>query len=240
MSDGETVELVAGYADPVNTVLLFRGLPESSRPPSVTIRVTEASGELNASGSSGTPSGSGTYIHRLSAGLHPGPDGNAHATATVTLYLLPSSQSSPRSPGPSPILGKWSFDFALPVASSINVAAPPAMVIGGWTYTVTVEATPNVIHVSALVQGAAASDLGPTGAGWHPLMLVGPSGVAPRQLENSARPDVDPPKYPFPTTAPQDPKNTRLNSTWVRADAGKYQLTIVTPTEQRVIEFTVP
>jgi hypothetical protein len=159
----------------------------------------------------------------------------------VTLYLLPSSQSSPRSPGPSPILGKWSFDFTLPVASSINLAAPPAMVIGGLTYTVTVEATPNVIHVSALVQGAATSDLGlPTGAGWHPLTLIGPSGVAPRQIENSARPDVNPPKYPFPTTAPQVPKDTRLNSTWVRADPGKYQLTIVTPTEQRVLEFTVP
>jgi hypothetical protein len=114
--------------------------------------VSDAQGLINA-GSSGFGTVSGDLVEIVEGGSHPGADGLAHLTMTVTS----------RKPvnGPAQVEALWNFSVALPIHAAQEVPAPPPFPLGRWKVTVEVlQVTPVVLNVQALVNGASVPEIG--------------------------------------------------------------------------------
>jgi len=193
-SGNQRITVLGAYADPARTVLFFRVSPDSGFP--ILPSVNDAYGFLNSSSSAerGVP---GDYIFVLDAGPRPGDDGLAHLKVVVS--------------------SSWSFSIALEVQPSQNLAAVPARFpLGSWKVTLeVVEATPSVIHVQALIEGASPDEVGPNFA-----TLLDPSGHGVPQVVGSQ--GVTVPKQQLNSSTY---KITRVNDQWARPTAtGTYQL----------------
>ena len=210
---GRTITLIAAYADPARTVLVFRESPDMGVP---SVEVNDDQGWINSSTSGGPirgPDYRGDYYFALDDGPHAGADGLAHLRIGI-------GGLSRWTPAGGHVDGHWDFTVALKVAPGLTLAAPAQFKMGAWTVKIeTLELTPSVVHLQAVVSGAAPDELsGPTindaflelldGAG-HPVKVVaaGAGVTVPKQQLNASN-------Y----------RNSRINYQWARPDAGSYRL----------------
>jgi hypothetical protein len=136
--------------------------------------------------------------------------------------------------GPVSTTGRWSFQAAVRVGGATALSAPAQVVLGGWTWQLTtVQETPNVIRVVAIVQGATVDEV--MGAGSpQPLAVTGPGGAPALQLAEGA--EITVPKAQINAT---NIRTTEVDSTWLRGADGTYHLTIRSPTGTRTIDLAV-
>ena len=222
-SGGRTVELVGVYADRARTVFLVHGLAWGAGTIS---SVSDQQGQVNASSSSG-PAGANDGFFALNAGLRPGPDGKA--LVTLNLQAYPHGASGVLSP-----TGRWALQAAVQVGEATTLAAPTRVVVGDWTWQLgTVQATPNVIRVVAIVQGATVSDVIGSGSR-RPLAVTDPGGAPAPVLEEGA--EITVPKAQINAT---NIRTTEVHATWLRGAGGTYRLTIQSPTEKLTIDLVV-
>jgi hypothetical protein len=140
-SNGRTITLIGGYADPARLILFFRMTPGSAYPSNV--QIDDSRGFLNAgtSGSLGIP---GDDVYILETGPHPDADGLAHLTINIfSLFKLGQIEQ-----------GQWHFAIQVPVGLSIRLPAPSQFRVGTWIVTVEIlEETPTVINFQAVING---------------------------------------------------------------------------------------
>src|SRR5207245_9688024 len=134
-------------------------------------RVNDEQGLVSAGGSAGpvhAPGFRGDYYVTLDQGVHPGPDGVAHLTLNIAQLQI-------WTPAGGIVEGNWAFAVAVNVQPGQILAAPNPFRLGRWKVTVeTLEITPDVVHMEALVNGAS------------PVALEGP-GIPPFvELRDSA------------------------------------------------------
>jgi hypothetical protein len=125
------------------------------------------------------------------------------------------------------------FSFALKVQPSTPLtAATKQYRLGSWTVTIEVlDATPSVLHLQAVVDGASVEDLGRSF-----MTLVDPVGKEFVASNGSA--SVTVPKQQLNSTTY---KRTRINYQWHRpATAGKYELRFEGGGGQVSIPFDIP
>jgi len=221
VSGGQTVELIGVYADGARTVFLVHGLSGGG---AMTFSVTDQQGLVNASSRSG-PAGADDGFFVLNTGLRPGPDGIDQVT--LDLQAL-----SPHASGAISPTARWTLQAAVRVGGATALAAPPQVVLGGWTWQLTtVQVTPNVIRVVAIVHGATVDDVtGPP----PPLALAGPGGAPELQLAEGA--GITVPKAQLNAT---NIRTTEVDATWLRGADGTYHLAIRSPAGTRTIDLAV-
>jgi hypothetical protein len=222
-SGGQTVELIGVYADAARTVFLVHGLAGGV---GATFAVSDRQGPVNASSSSG-PAGAGDGFFVLDTGLRRGPDGRDEVT--LDLRAHPIQASGAISP-----TGRWTLQAAVRVGGATALAAPARVVAGGWTWQLaTIQETPNVIQVVAIVQGATVDEVLGSGSG-QSLALAGPGGAPAPVLAEGA--EITVPKAEINAT---NLRNTEVDATWLRGADGTYLLTIQSPAVTRTIELAV-
>jgi len=210
---GRTITLIAAYADAARTVLVFRESPDMGVP---SVEVNDDQGWINSSTSGGPirgPGYGGDYYFALDDGPHPGADGLTHLRIGI-------SGLDRWTPAGGHVDGHWDFTIALKVAPGRTLAAPAQFNMGAWTLKIeTLELTPSVVHLQAVVSGAAPDDLSGPGvkysfldlldAGGHPVKVVaaGAGVTVPKQQLNASN-------Y----------RNSRINYQWSRPEAGTYRL----------------
>lgn len=221
-SGGQTLKLIGVYSDAVRTVFLVSGLPQGGM---MNFSAGDQQGFINASTESGRAGPSDGFFC-LEAPLHAGADG----TAQVTLDL----QQYPRAvSGPISSTARWTLQARVRVGGGTALAVSAPASVGGWTWDLTVEETPNAIEVVAIVHPATVEDVSGPGR-QRPLTLTGPGGVEPPVL--SAGASVTVPKQQLnPITV----QTTRVQWIWLRGANGTYQLTIHTPAGDRTIPIKV-
>jgi hypothetical protein len=206
-SSGLTITLIGAYADPARTVVFFRGAGSYQVATGV---ITDDQGLINAGSGGGSikPSPGDTYFS-LDAGPHPGADGIAHITITVTnlhLYQLT---------GVSYLSGTWSWSIPVKVQSAITLPAPASFALGRWATGIEVlEVTPSVIHLRAVINGVS------------PGAISGPSMQEVVQLFNASGSRIS----AYSSTAgivvpkqlvnPANYQNSRIEFEWPRPAAG--------------------
>jgi hypothetical protein len=108
------------------------------------------------------------------------------------------------------------------------------MALGGWTWQLTtIQETPNVIRLVAIVQGATVDEVLGYGSP-QPLALAGPGGAPALQLAEGAQITV--PKAQINAT---NIRTTEVDATWLRGAEGTYHLTIRSPAGTRTISLAV-
>ena len=130
-----------------------------------------------------------------------------------------SSTSAISSPAGGIVEGNWTFTVAVNVQPGQLVTAPDPFWLGRWKVTVeTLEITPDVVRMEALVNGASPVALeGP----WIPpfVELVDSAGNPVRVLEGGAGIAV-----PKGQLNPINYQNSRSRNQWLRPAAGTYRL----------------
>ena len=210
---GRTITLIAAYADPARTVLVFRESPDMGVP---SVEVNDDQGWINSSTSGGPvrePGYRGDYYFALDDGPHAGADGLTHLRIGI-------SGLNRWTPAGGHVDGHWAFTVALKVESGLTLAAPAQFRLGAWTVKIeTLELTPSVVHLQAVVSGASPDELSGPGvkyafldlldAGGHPVKVVaaGAGVTVPKQQLNASN-------Y----------RNSRINYQWSRPEIGSYHL----------------
>jgi hypothetical protein len=210
---GQTVRLVAGYADPTRIVLVFRTLPDVGAPQ---VQVSDDKGPIKA-----TYFGARGVVGDQIVGLQHGPNVAAGSVAHLSVTVTGFSQKVVSS-GADRV--SWTFSATLPVQSASPLSLTPALTsLGTWKVNVEAfELTPSVVHFRALINGAAQSDINDSTA-----VLVGPEGspVKPMTIE----------------TVDAGPNQTRLDETWIRpAQAAADQLRVSGGGGQYVANIAIP
>jgi hypothetical protein len=203
------VAVIGAYADPARTVLFFRA-PDSGFP---MVSMNDDFGFLNGS-SSARPGTAGDYVFILDAGPRPGADGTAHLKVTVTGFQLAVGGGSSAA--------NWTFSLQLPVHTSTPLAAVPTHFrLGSWTVTLELaDATPSVVRVQALIDGASVQDLNLRVGVAFPVTLLDASDNP--LIQTAASAGVTVPKQQLNSS---NIKRTRINVEWQRpAAAGTLQL----------------
>jgi hypothetical protein len=209
---GQSIMLLGAYADTARTVFLFRETPDMGLP---NVRVSDEQGLVSAGGSAGpihAPGFRGDYYVTLDQGVHPGPDGVAHLTLNI-------AQLEIWAPAGGIVEGNWAFTVAVNVQPGQTLAAPNPFWLGRWKVTVeTLEITPDVVRMEALVNGA--SPVALEGPGHGPFVeLVDSAGNPVRVLEGGA--GITVPKLQL---NPVNYQNSRSRNQWLRPAAGTYRL----------------
>lgn len=215
------IGLIGAYADTAHIVLFFR-TGDAATP---MVSIDDEYGFLNAS-SSGGGGTNGVYIFSLDAGPRPGSDGFAHLKVNIA-----GLQSMP--PDRSFVQANVNFSFAVKVQPAIPLlAATTQYRMGSWTVTIeAMEATPSVVHLAAVVDGASLDDLGPSF-----MTLLDPSGKEYVAFQGGG--SVTVPKQQLNSTTV---KRSRINYQWVRPTiAGTYHLRFSGGGEQVSIPLTIP
>jgi len=210
--DGRTITFIAAYADVARTVLIFRESPDMGLP---SASVSDDQGLINAGGSAGpvrSPGVRGDYFVALDEGAHPGLDGLTHLFITVSHLTV-------WTPAGGVVEGNWAFTAALKVQPGQALAAPMPFRLGAWMVTVeTLEVTPDVVHLQAVVNGASPAAL--EGPGKGPFVeLVDPAGNPVRLLAGGAGITV-----PKQQVNPMNYQNSRTRNEWLRPADGAYTL----------------
>jgi hypothetical protein len=209
---GQSIMLLGAYADTARTVFVFRETPDMGLP---NVRVSDEQGLVSAGGSAGpihAPGFRGDYYVTLDQGVHPGPDGVAHLTLNI-------AQLEIWAPAGGIVEGNWAFTVAVNVQPGQTLAAPNPFWLGRWKVTVeTLEITPDVVRMEALVNGA--SPVALEGPGYGPFVeLVDSAGNPVRVLEGGA--GITVPKLQL---NPVNYQNSRSRNQWLRPAAGTYRL----------------
>ncbi|TMF83213.1 MAG: hypothetical protein E6I07_13170 [Chloroflexi bacterium] len=210
---GRAITLIAAYADPARTVLVFRESPDMGVP---SVEVNDDQGWINSSTSGGPvrgPGYSGDYYFALDDGPHSGADGLAHLRIGI-------SGLSRWTPAGGHVDGHWDFTIALKVAPGLALAAPAQFKVGAWTVKIeTLELTPSVVHLQAVVSGAAPDELSGPGVKYSFLDLLDAGGNPVKVVAAGA--GVTVPKQQLNAS---NYRNSRINYQWARPDAGSYRL----------------
>jgi hypothetical protein len=207
-----TIMLIGAYADPARTVFVFRETPDIGLP---NVRVSDDQGLVSAGGSAGpvhAPGFRGDYYVTLDQGVHPGADGLAHLTLNV-------AQLQRWTPAGGIVEGNWTFTAALKVQPAQPIAMPNPFQLGPWKVTIeTLEITPDVVHLEAVVNGA--SPVALEGPGIPPFVeLLDSAGNPLRDLVGGAGITV-----PKGQLNPINYQNSRSRNQWLRPAAGMYRL----------------
>jgi hypothetical protein len=209
---GQTVRLVAAYADPTRIVLVFRTLPDVGAPQ---VQVSDDKGPIKA-----TYFGARGVVGDQIVGLQHGPNvpagSVAHLSVTVTGFPQLVSDGSGRV--------NWTFSASVPVQITTPLSLTPNLTnLGTWKVNVEAfELTPSVVHFRALINGAAQSAINDSTA-----VLVGPEGSPVKPLTLDA---VD-----------AGPNQTRLDETWIRpAQAAADQLRVSGGGGQYTANIAIP
>jgi hypothetical protein len=180
-----------------------------------TVRVSDEQGLVSAGGSTRpvhSPGFRGDYYVTLDEGVHAGPDGVAQLTLNIAQLQI-------WSPAGGIVEGNWAFTVAVNVQPGQILVAPNPFRLGAWKVTVeTLEITPDVVHMEALVNGASPVALeGP----WIPpfVELLDSAGNPLRVLEAGA--GITVPKVQL---NPINYQNSRSRNQWLRPAAGTYRL----------------
>ena len=209
---GQTVRLAAGYADSTRIVLVLRTLPDVGTPQ---VQISDDKGPIK-----GTYFAARGVVGDQIVDLHHGPNvqagSDAHFGVTVTGFSLLVSRGADRV--------SWAFSARLPVQTPSPFSLTPELTsLGTWKVIVEAfELTPSIVHLRALINGAAQSAVNDSTA-----VLVGPEGtpVKPWTLEA-----VD-----------AGPNQTRLDETWIRpAQAAADQLRVTGGGGQYTANFSIP
>jgi len=209
---GRSITLIGAYADTARTVFVFRETPDMGLP---NVRVSDEQGLVSAGGSAGpvhAPGFRGDYYVTLDQGVHPGPDGVAHLTLNIAQLQI-------WTPAGGTVEGNWAFTVAVNVQPGQILAAPNPFRLGRWKVTVeTLEITPDVVHMEALVNGASPPTL--EGPGIPPFVeLLDSAGNPLRVLVGGAGITV-----PKGQLNPINYQNSRSRNQWLRPAAGTYRL----------------
>ena len=209
---GRSITLIAAYADTARTVFVFRETPDLGLP---NVRVSDEQGLVSAGGSAGpvhAPGFRGDYFVTLYQGVHPGPDGVAHLTLNIAQLQI-------WTPAGGIVEGNWAFTVAVDVQPGQTLGAPNPFWLGRWKVTVeTLEITPDVVHMEALVNGA--SPVALEGPGIPPFVeLLDSAGNPLRVLVGGAGITV-----PKGQLNPINYQNSRSRNQWLRPAAGTYRL----------------
>jgi len=209
---GRSIILIGAYADTARTVFVFREAPDMGLP---NVRVRDEQGLVSAGGSAGpvhAPGFRGDYYVTLDQGVHPGPDGVAHLTLNIAQLQI-------WTPAGGTVEGNWAFTVAVNVQPGQILAAPNPFRLGRWKVTVeTLEITPDVVHMEALVNGA--SPVALEGPGIPPFVeLLDSAGNPLRVLVGGAGITV-----PKGQLNPINYQNSRSRNQWLRPAAGTYRL----------------
>jgi hypothetical protein len=211
-SNGLTMTLIGAYADPARTVVFFRGAGNYQVATGV---ITDEQGLINAGSGGGSikPLPGDTYFS-LDGGPHPGADGVAHITITVTdldLYQLNSV---------SYLSGSWSWSIPLKVQPAITLAAPAPFSLGRWATGIEVlEVTPSVIHLRAVINGVSPGAISGPGVP-EVVQLIDASGTRINAYSSTAGIVV-----PKQLVNPVNYQNSRIEYEWPRpATGGTFQL----------------
>jgi len=209
---GRSITLIAAYADTARTVFVFRETPDLGLP---NVRVSDEQGLVSAGGSAGpvhAPGFRGDYYVTLDQGVHPGPDGVAHLTLNIAQLQI-------WTPAGGIVEGNWAFTVAVDVQPGQTLGAPNPFWLGRWKVTVeTLEITPDVVHMEALVNGA--SPVALEGPGIPPFVeLLDSAGKPLRVLVGGAGITV-----PKGQLNPINYQNSRSRNQWLRPAAGTYRL----------------
>jgi hypothetical protein len=209
---GRSIMLIGAYADTARTVFVFRETPDMGLP---NVRVSDEQGLVSAGGSAGpvhAPGFRGDYYVTLDQGVHPGPDGVAHLTLDIAQLQI-------WTPAGGIVEGNWTFTVAVNVQPGQILVAPKPFRLGAWKVTVeTLEITPDVVYMEALVNGASPVELEGPGKGAF-VELVDAAGVPVRSLGGGAGITV-----PKQQVNPVNYQNARTRNTWLRPAAGAYRL----------------
>jgi hypothetical protein len=195
---GQTVRLVAGYADPTRIVLVFRTLPDVGAPQ---IQMSDDNGAIKA-----TYFGARGVVGDQIVGVQHGPNVPAGAIAHLSVTITGFPQLVNDGAGQV----SWPFSATLPVHTATPLSLTPDLTsLGTWKLNVEAfELTPSVIHIRALINGAAKSAVNDSTA-----LLVGPDGSPVKPLTLDA--------------ADAGTNQTRLDETWIRpAEAAADQLRV--------------
>ena len=179
------------------------------------VRVSDEQGLVSAGGSAGpvhAPGFRGDYYVTLDQGVHPGPDGVAHLTLDIAQLQI-------WTPAGGIVEGNWAFTVAVKVQPGQTLAVPNPFRLGRWKVTVeTLEITPDVVHMEALVNGA--SPVALEGPGIPPFVeLLDSAGNPLRVLVGGAGITV-----PKGQLNPINYQNSRSRNQWLRPAAGTYRL----------------
>ena len=209
---GRSIMLIGAYADTARTVFVFRETPDMGLP---NLRVSDEQGLVSAGGSAGAvhaPGFRGDYYVTLDQGVHAGPDGVAHLTLNIARLQI-------WTPAGGVVEGNWAFTVAVNVQPGHILAAPNPFWLGRWKVTVeTLEITPDVVHMEALVNGA--SPVALEGPGIPPFVeLLDSAGNPLRVLVGGAGITV-----PKGQLNPINYQNSRSRNQWLRPAAGTYRL----------------
>jgi hypothetical protein len=206
-SSGLTITLIGAYADPARTVVFFRGAGNYQVATGV---ITDEQGLINAGSGGGSvkPSAGDTYFS-LDGGAHPGADGVAHITITVTnlhLYQLNSV---------SYLSGSWSWSIPLKVQPAITLPAPAPFALGRWAIGIEIlEVTPSVIHLRAVINGVSPGAI--SGPGMQEVVqLFDASGTRINAYSSTAGIVV-----PKQLVNPVNYQNSRIEYEWPRPSGG--------------------
>jgi hypothetical protein len=210
--NGRSIMLIGAYADTARTVFVFRETPDMGLP---NVRVSDEQGLVSAGGSAGpihAPGFRGDYYVTLDQGVHPGPDGVAHLTLNIAQLQI-------WTPAGGIVEGNWAFTVAVNVQPGQILVAPNPFRLGAWKVTVeTLEITPDVVHMEAVVNGA--SPVALEGPGIPPFVeLLDSAGNPLRVLVGGAGITV-----PKGQLNPINYQNSRSRNQWLRPAAGTYRL----------------
>ncbi len=145
-------------------------------------------------------------------GAHPGADGLAHLTVSISHVQRWTHAGGV-------VEGNWAFTAALKVQPGQALAAPKPFRLGAWMVTVeTLEITPDVVRLQAIVNGASPAAL--EGPGKGPFVeLVDPAGNPVRLLAGGAGITV-----PKQQVNPMNYQNSRTRNESLRPADGVYTL----------------
>jgi hypothetical protein len=211
---GRTITLIGAYADPARTVLIFRERPDIGLP---MVDVSDGQGPID-SGSSMRPIHApglqrGDYFVGLDGGPRAGADGLAHLTMTIRWLRVWSSQGGI-------VAGSWAFAADLKVQPSVPLAAPGRFKLGAWSVQIeTLEVTPAVVHLQAVVNGASPVDVVGPGVRASFLELLDGAGSAVTVVSSGAGITV-----PKQQVNASNYRNARARYEWARPGPGEYRL----------------
>jgi hypothetical protein len=209
---GRTITMIAAYADTARTVFLFRERPDLGLP---NVWVSDERGQILSSSSAApihAPGFRGDYYLALDEGPRPGADGLAHLDVRISNLRI-------WSPAGGVVEGNWAFTAALNVQPGQALAMPSPFRLGAWKVTVeTLEITPDILHMQALINGA--SNVALEGPGHGPFVeLVDTAGNPVRRLVGGAGITV-----PKGQLNPINYQNSRSYNQWLRPADGIYTL----------------
>jgi hypothetical protein len=211
-ADGQTVRLAAGYADPTRIVLVFRTLPDVGAPQ---VQISDDEGPINA-----TYFGARGVVGDQIVGLQHGPNVPAGSVAHLSVTVTGFPQLVYDGVGQV----TWTFSATLPVQTPTPLSLTPELTnLGAWKVNVEAfELTPSVVHLRALINGAARSAINDSTA-----VLAGPDGSTVKPLTLEA---VD-----------AGTNQTRLDETWIRpAQAAADQLRVTGGGGQYTANISIP